>query len=259
MSIFRRILLGLVLIGTLGGLIFGPVPAIGTVAYASEVDEEEEDSVDPDWVGDEEESERRGKANEKGLVETDNERKIYSYVQCPDSHYDDKRWVGDWTDIEAGGQTFWGFGCGICCLTNMVDTLTDHEYTPDEMYYKCKEVTDYYPESGSGALSWEQLRSVSEYFGLTAMVCEKPDYESFQADIAGSETAVVLVCKYDDDKLWVTNGHYVNIWAYDADTDTVFVTDSSSLHNRERVALCDIYYALKTSSDYQYMCVGVYE
>ncbi len=196
-------------------------------------------------------------ANLKGYVETEEEKKIYSYLQVPLAYAHDPVWTGDWTNIEAGGQQFFYFGCGICCLSNMCSTFTQTAVPPDEMMERARTEADYDPDSGVGALSWWQLKTMAKTFAEEVSVREKPsDYSRFQENIAAADTAVVLVCKDDDDKLWsYTKGHYVNIWEYDLETDTVFVTDSSSMFNRMRVQLSDIYNALKTASDAQYMTV----
>ena len=190
-------------------------------------------------------------------AESAEEKRIYSYLQVPAEYAKDPLWAGDWTDLEAGGQKFFYFGCGICCLSNMCSTFSGSAVQPDVMFEAAKAHTDYDPDSGVGALNWRQLRQMTESFGADAAVCRKPeDYSSFQKDVETSDTVVVLVCKDNDDKLWwYTKGHYVNLWEYDAETDTVFVTDSSGLFNRTRLELIDIYHALKTASDAQYMVV----
>ena len=198
-------------------------------------------------------------ANSRKLyIESDTEKQIYSYVQVPQEYYHNKKWRGDWTDIEAGGQKFFFFGCGVCCLSNMISTLNGVDIKPDEMFALSKEQTNYNPDSGVGALSWKQLKSICEQAGLNADVRKKPDdIDTFRKDVADSDTTMVLVCKYDDDALWFyTNGHYVNLWEYDPATDTVFITDSSGMFNRKRVQMEDVYNALKTRSEAQYMTVN---
>ena len=191
-------------------------------------------------------------------VETEEEKKIYSYVQVPENYCFHKGWSGDWNRIEAGGQQFFYFGCGVCCLANMCSTLTPNQANPGVMFEWARKYTDYNPDCGVGALSWKQLEKMCGNMGLSAAVKRKPaDYSIFQEDVRASDTTMVLVCKYDDDKLWFyTKGHYVNLWNYDSGTDTVFVTDSSGLFNRDRVQLEDVYRALKTSSEAQYLCVN---
>ena len=188
---------------------------------------------------------------------------IYSYVQVPADYYEDEIWTGDWSEIEAGGQTLTWFGCGLCCLTNTYDTLVASSsetgvVTPATIYLWAKERASYNPESGTGALSWQQLKKMCQSFGLSAKIMKKTgDYSAFQRAVSQNDTTIALVCKDNDDKLWpYTNGHYISLWEYDEDTDTVFVTDSSGAHNRERVALEDIYRALKTSSKAQYLSIN---
>lgn len=194
--------------------------------------------------------------NNNGYVESEREKLIYSYVQALPEYYDgDPKWAGDWCHISAGGQEFVYFGCGICCLSNIVSTFRSEPVTPDIVYYQAKETAAYRPESGIGAMSWSQLKIMCEQYGLDVRLNTKPaDYADFQNSIECSEAAIVLVSKNNDPKLWwYTNGHYVNLWEYDRTTDTVFLSDASGLFNRARVSLRDIYNALKTSSSAQYL------
>ena len=195
--------------------------------------------------------------NLKGYVESSREKEIYSYLQVPEIYSQDPVWSGEWTYIESGGQQFFYFGCGICCLSNMCSTFSGAAVPPDVMFAKACEETDYNPESGIGALSWSQLKSLTDSFGVKAAVKKKPaEYSRFQEDVRAADTVLVLVCRDNDRKLWsYTRGHYVNLWEYDPETDTVFVTDSGGRFNRARVDLADIYRALKTASEAQYMTV----
>ena len=190
--------------------------------------------------------------------ETPAEKKIYSYVQVPPEYCVNGNWSGDWVRQVYGGQEFFHFGCGVCCLSNMFSTITKRAVAPDMMLEWAREYSSYNPDCGRGAISWSQLRKVCEALELPAVVKQKPAaYEDFRADVQAARTTMVLVCKENDDKLWFyTRGHYVNLWEYDPATDTVFVTDASGLFNRSRVPLRDVYNALKTKSDAQYMCVN---
>ena len=199
--------------------------------------------------------------------ETPEEEGIYSYTQFYDEAYQNSSWVnkrvsaagwnGEWGRIQAGGQEFMMFGCGVCCLSNIVSTMTGRVVDPEEMYYALKDQTNYYPESGRGAVSWEYLQTMCAYYGLSMELRRKPaDYESFVNEIQSVRTAVILADGGNSRRLWwYTDGHYVNIWAYDPETGTVFVTDPSTHYNRQRVKLIDIYNILKTASNYQYAVV----
>lgn len=189
------------------------------------------------------------------------EKKIYSYVQAPREHYKDKRWIGDWSEIEAGGQKFSRFGCGICCVANAYSTFKHAAITPDIVYWWAREYSSYNPDKGVGAISWKQMQDVLSVGGFKTSIHQKPDdYKIFQEHVKNADTTIVVVCKYNDGKLWwYTRGHYVNLWNYDKSTDTVFITDPSGLFNRSRVQLKDIYDALKTKNDAQYMVVNYEE
>ena len=205
---------------------------------------------------------------ERPYEEREPEQAICSYTQFYQEAYEmtswvnyrsvNEKWNGEWARIEAGGQEFMMFGCGICCLSNTVSTLTGTAVPPEEMYYDTKERTSYYPESGTGAVSWDIMKTMCGNYGLEASLCGKPaGFEEFAEDIASADTAVILASGDNDRRLWwYTDGHYVNIWDYDPEDGTVFVTDPSTHYNRLRVKLRDIYNALKTGSSYQYMKVS---
>lgn len=196
-----------------------------------------------------------------GYEESEAEKQIVSYLQVPEFFVEDTTWVGDWSELEWDGRDFSSFGCGICCLANIYNTILKPEVPilPDQMFDMTREQTDYAPNASTGAVSWGQLKKMCTNFGLNAEVKKKSaDYAKFQEDVKNSITTLVLVCRSDNDKLWFyTRGHYVNIWEYDETTDTVFVSDPSGLFNRARVNLADIYNALKSASQAQYMTVNV--
>ena len=201
-------------------------------------------------------------------TETEAEQKIFSYTQISPEDYETTTWVnyrkgnaawnGDWAKIKAGGQEFMMFGCGICCLSNAVSTLTKEVVTPDKMYEKTRQNSSYHPESGRGAVSWSSLQTMCRYYALNVKLSRKPaSYEAFVKEITAADTAIVLVDSANDRRLWwYTDGHYVGIWQYDPDTETVFVTDPSTHFNRQRVSLRDVYNALKTKSEYQYALIS---
>ena len=196
--------------------------------------------------------------NKNGWTENFREKQIYSYVQVPDEIYDgDLKWSGDWGNITAAGREFIYWGCGICCLSNIFSTYRGKPVPPDEVFDHTVSNTDYNPYSGVGAVSWAQLKKVCGQYGFQAVLKSKPaDYSVFQKDMREAAAVIVLVSKQNDAKLWwYTNGHYVNLWEYDPVSDSVFLSDPSGLFNRARVMLIDIYKALKTSSDAQYLIV----
>lgn len=200
--------------------------------------------------------------------ETEAEQSIYSYTQFYQEAYEKTAWVnyralneawnGEWARIMAGGQEFMVFGCGICCLSNAVSTLTDTVVMPDEMFCSTKEHTSYYPESGRGAVSWDIMKHMAGFYGLDMQLLKKPaGYQKFADDVLNADSTVVLVNGDNDRRLWwYTDGHYVSIWEYDPETETVFVADPSTQFNRQRVKLIDIYNALKTGSNYQYAVIN---
>ena len=203
------------------------------------------------------EEERFRKLRRVPYRESEAEKKICSYVQLPLKEYPDPRWAGYWSDLEAGGQKFYSFGCGICSLSNVVSTLAAEDINPARMFRMAQEMSSYSPKKGQGAIDWTQMTVVLDAFSLKNEIKKKPaDYRRFKEDVAASDAAIVLLCKDDDDSLWFyTNGHYVTLWQYDPADGTVFVSDSAGLYNRRRVSLIAIWKALKTKSTAQYLCV----
>ena len=187
------------------------------------------------------------------------ETKIYSYLQGPKAWSYKIDWSGAWCHKMIGGQEFGAFGCGLCALANIYSSLTEYECSPLEMYYYAESTTRYTAEDGIGAIDWPELKQVLKSVGITASLKHKnKTYEKFQENIAGAQTAIVLVCSDNDDTYWQNvSGHYVNIWAYDSSDDTVFLADPGNYkHNRRRIPLRYVYDALKTSGSYQYLLVS---
>ena len=75
-----------------------------------------------------------------------------------------------------------------------------------------------------------------------------------------AESAIVLISSYNDDTYWQdTPGHYVNIWLYQEEDETVFLAEPGDPeNNRSRIPLRYIYDALKTASRYHYLTVEDY-
>ena len=199
-------------------------------------------------------SEKQEEQDFSSLVETD----IYTFLQGPKAWASKTDWSGTWNSVVLADQEFSVFGCGLCDLANIYSTLTPFDCSPLDMYYYAQEASGYRPVSGYGAIDWPYLKQTLAATGIRSRLRKKDkSYEKFREKIASSITAIVLVCSYDDDTYWHdVEGHYVNIWLYNEEDDTVFLADSGNPdHNRQRIPLRDIYDALKSSSRYQYLIV----
>lgn len=188
------------------------------------------------------------------------EENIYSFLQGPQSWSGGVSWSGEWCRFEVDGNSFGGFGCGLCCMANVYDTLSPYEVSPWDMYENAKIASDYKPGGEYGAIDWEEMRCALEVCGISGELHKKPEtYEEFQEQIREAKSAIVLVNSGDDNTFWqTTQGHYVNIWLYQED-DTVFLADPGNREkNRTRIPLRYVYDALKMASRFQYLTVQDY-
>ena len=189
-----------------------------------------------------------------GLEEED----VYTFLQGPMAWGSKTDWSGPWCNMILGGQSFGIFGCGLCDLANIYSTLTPYDCSPVDMFYYAQEASKYHPVSDFGAIDWPFLLQTLQSAGIDGKLCKKDKtYEAFQKSIAGGLSAIALVSNESSGVYWpYTNGHYVNIWLYDEESDTVLLADSGNPdHNRQRIPLSYVYDSLKLSSNYQYLLV----
>jgi hypothetical protein len=189
------------------------------------------------------------------------EDKIYSFFQRSEAWYQGVPWSGEWSILEYKGKVFSDFGCGLCCMANVYDTLSPYEVSPKDMFNRAMNVSSYAPSSSGAAISWWNMRTTLKNCGIICNLYNKPSsYGTFQQQMSQCTTAVVLVSSAYDNTYWTTTkGHYVTIWNYDKDTDTVFLADPGKIsRNRERIPLRYVYNALKLSSDYQFLAITEY-
>ena len=240
------------------------IPSILLAPLAEEGDEKSEtdvyagkreDSAETKETDDDiEDSEKEQSSGKPYLKETD----IYSFLQGPKAWKSKTDWSGSWCDIELAGQKFSVFGCGLCDLANVYSTLTLYDCSPIDMYWYAQEVSDYAPVDGYGAIDWPYMKKTLQTTGISCRLKRKDrSFEQFRESIAGGITAIVNVSSANDSTYWhEVYGHYVNIWLYSREDDTVFLADSGNPeHNRQRIPLRYIYDALKTSDRYQYLLV----
>lgn len=186
---------------------------------------------------------------------------VYSFLQGPKAYAAGLPWSGDWCEKVVGGNKFGGFGCGFCCMANIYSSLTKYECSPWDMYEFAIHSSLYYPTRESGAIGWEDMRTVLREAGFTCKNRLKPkSYKKFKKQIKKAKSAIVLVSSANDNTFWVnTPGHYVNIWLYQEESDMVFLTEPGAPdRNRTWIPLRYVYDALKTVSQYQYLTVDGY-
>lgn len=190
------------------------------------------------------------------------EPEVYTFLQGPRSWEERVAWSGEWCFFGVKGNSFGNFGCGLCCMANIYDTLSPYEVSPWGMCEYAMSVSGYAPKKKVGAIDWGNMKEVLKKCGMACDVYYKPDtYEMFQQQMAEAKSAVVLVCSANDDTYWKdTSGHYVNIWLYHKEDDTVFLAEPGSpTNNRTRIPLRYVYDALKTTSKFQYLLVDEYQ
>ena len=187
---------------------------------------------------------------------------IFSFLQGPKSQKRGLTWSGSWANLILDGNAFGNFGCGLCCLANVYSSLSEYQCSPVDMYHCAKEVSSYSPSYGIGAIDWPAMKDTLSYCGITSELYNKPaEYCNFQDLMEQSYAAIVLISSQNSTELWKdTPGHYVTIWNYDKDNDTVFLTDSGSpKRNRSQVSLEVVYNSLKTASSYQILSITQYD
>lgn len=193
-------------------------------------------------------------------ADTIQEEDIYSFLQGPGSWGERRSWSGEWCEFEIDGNRFGGFGCGLCCMTNVYDTLSPYEVSPWDMFENARVASDYSPGGEYGAIDWQEMRCTLDVCGISGELHRKPDtFEEFRAQVRGALSAIVLVSNGNEDTYWPnTKGHYVNIWLYERD-DTIFLAEPGNPgRNRTRIPLRHIYDSLKMGSSYQYLLVTGY-
>ena len=186
---------------------------------------------------------------------------IYTFLQGPKAWEARREWSGEWCYQYLEGNYFGSFGCGMCCMANIYDTLADDKGSPLDAYKFARKYSGYLPTPQSGAIGWGDMKNCLRKMGMVCDLYYKPDsYEEFQNQMARCESMIVLVTSNEDDTFWKhTSGHYVNIWLYDESDDTVFLAEPGSpTNNRKRIPLRYVYDALKTISQFQYIRVDVY-
>ncbi len=186
------------------------------------------------------------------------EKDIYTFLQGPKAWASKAPYSGAWCEEHLAGQKFSVFGCGLCVLANIYSTLTPYDCSPLDMYDYAQRVSGYRPVNGFGAIDWPYLVQTLESVGIHSEL-KKTDgtYQTFQKDVSDAVSVIALISSYYDDAYWQdVEGHYINLWLYDAADDSVFLADSGNpSHNRQRISLSYIYKALKISGEYQYLLV----
>ena len=187
---------------------------------------------------------------------------VYTFLQGPKSWEEKLPWSGEWCRFQVEGNPFGGFGCGLCCMANIYNTLSPYEVSPLDMFEYAKGVSDYAPAGEAGAIGWQDMADSLESCGFSVKLCRKPHaYKVFQKQMSKVKSAIVLVSSSEDDTFWQdTPGHYVNIWLYRAKDDMVFLAEPGDPdRNRTWIPLRYVYDALKTRSQYHYLLVESYE
>ena len=189
------------------------------------------------------------------------EQKVHTFLQGPKSWSEGIPWSGEWCQFSVEGNPFGGFGCGLCCMANIYNTLSPYEVSPWDMFEYAVSSSSYAPDGRYGAIDWKEMRHVLRKCGVRCKLYRKPEtYEMFQEQMKTLKSAVVLITSAEDDTYWQnTPGHYVNIWLYQEEDDTVFLAEPGNPeNNRSRIPLRYIYDALKTVSRFQYLAVEGY-
>ncbi len=86
------------------------------------------------------------------------DEEVYSFLQGPKSWKARRPWSGSWCRFRVEGNPFGGFGCGLCCMANIYNTLSPYEVSPLDMYDYARAVSNYSPSGAVGAIDWRDMR-----------------------------------------------------------------------------------------------------
>lgn len=190
------------------------------------------------------------------------EENIFTFLQGPVSWKKKETWSGRWGNLTVDGNRFGAFGCGFCCMANIYCTLTNYKASPLDVYRYAKESTRYSPQVGFAAIDWKYIKQTLNYMGMQIDLKRKPsDFDTFTEDIKNTKAVIALISSYENSSFWEnTPGHYVTLWLYDEEDDTIMIGDSGDPNrNRQQIPLKTVYKSLKTASKYQYLTVTNYQ
>ena len=191
------------------------------------------------------------------------EEDIYSFLQGPKAWKKRKTWSGTWADEYTDiGLKFGSFGCGHCCIAGIYDTLSPYKISPLDAFEFSRKHSVYYPTKKSGAIGWEAMSDSLDQMGVNCSLKRKPkDYSTFQYKMNEAVGAVILLHSDDPDSFWGhIKGHYVTIWNYDPEEDTVFLANPGDYKlNRKTIDLKKCYDYLKDVSSFQIMYIYGYD
>lgn len=203
-------------------------------------------------------SQKEEKEDSKAEQTPHPEEHIATFLQGPKSWKQRLDWSGEWGDAYYDGGKFGGFGCGLCCMANLYTSLTPYQCSPLDMYRYAKKTSGY---GGGGAIDWGYIKETLRFAGFTSDVGKKPpSYEEFQKKTKENLALLVVVSSQNSTCYWQdTPGHYVTLFLYDEEKDSIFLADSGNPnHNRHWVALKKIYRSLKTANRWQFLEISAY-
>ncbi len=196
------------------------------------------------------------------LAKENPEDSVYTFLQGPRAYSTGVTWGGEWCMFSLRGNSFGSFGCGLCCMANIYDSMSPYEVDPLQMYEYAKVASNYSPTSKTGAIGWTDMWKTLKTCGIDVRLANKPEtYEEFREDMKNSVSMVAVVSSTYSKEFWTdTSGHYINIWLYNEEDETVFLAEPGDPeNNRTRIPLVYVYNALKLSSNYQYLRAVEYD
>ena len=128
---------------------------------------------------------------------------IYSFSQGPKAWKTKRTWSGSWGNLIIDGNAFGNFGCGFCCMANIYSTISNYKCSPVDMYSYAKDVSNYMPSPGVGAIGWQPMKQTLKTCGFSVTLSQKDlNYEDFQKKLQASHATIVLICSQNDDTYW---------------------------------------------------------
>ena len=145
----------------------------------------------------------------------------------------------EWSNLPYWGVSISYAGCGLCAYTSIIDILLEEDYTPREMLDIRGDWRgmDHWVHDSTGTPDGSSHHDFTlEKFGIDTYECERSASTLAEELEGGEACALVLVhgvsLKINGGGSWWTDGHFINVFAYD--DEGFHVHDSATSYSQGR-------------------------